>query len=35
MVWDRDSYKDVLVATAGGSKILANLTLGISEALGL
>lgn len=30
-----DSYKDTLVAVAGGSKILANLTEGISEALGL
>ncbi|KAJ4412575.1 hypothetical protein N0V91_000333 [Didymella pomorum] len=30
-----DSYKDALVAVAGGSKILANLTEGISEALGL
>ncbi|KAJ4982758.1 chloroperoxidase-like protein [Stagonosporopsis vannaccii] len=30
-----DSYKDALVAGAGGSKILANLTEGISAALGL
>ncbi|KAH3920442.1 hypothetical protein HBH56_004550 [Parastagonospora nodorum] len=30
-----DSYKDVLIATVGGSKILANLTEGISSALGL
>jgi len=30
-----DSYKDALVAVAGGSKILANLTQGISGALGL
>lgn len=30
-----DSYKDALVAIAGGSKILANLTEGISSALGL
>jgi len=30
-----DSYKDALVAIAGGSKILANLTEGISSALNL
>lgn len=30
-----DSYKDLLVAVAGGSKILANLTEGISSALNL
>ncbi|KAF1919446.1 Peroxidase, family 2-domain-containing protein [Ampelomyces quisqualis] len=30
-----DSYKDVLVAVVGGSRILANLTEGISSALGL
>ncbi|KAF2131805.1 Cloroperoxidase [Dothidotthia symphoricarpi CBS 119687] len=30
-----DSYKDALVAVAGGSQILANLTQGISSALGL
>lgn len=30
-----DSYKDALVAIAGGSNILANLTQGISAALGL
>ncbi|XPS91099.1 hypothetical protein M3J09_000522 [Ascochyta lentis] len=30
-----DSYKDALVAVAGGSNILANLTSGISSALGL
>ncbi|KAF1355733.1 hypothetical protein EJ07DRAFT_158354 [Lizonia empirigonia] len=30
-----DSYKDALVAVAGGSNILANLTQGISSTLGL
>jgi len=30
-----DSYKDVLVGIAGGSEVLANLTQGISSALGL
>lgn len=30
-----DSYKDLLVAVVGGSNILANLTQGISEAVGL
>ncbi|KAL6712178.1 hypothetical protein ACN47E_000055 [Coniothyrium glycines] len=30
-----DSYKDVLIAAAGGTKILSDLTQGISSALGL
>jgi hypothetical protein len=34
-MFGRDSYKDVLVGIVGGSRILANLTEGISSALNL
>ena len=35
LTFGSDSYKDALMAVVGGSNILANLTEGISSALGL